>query len=159
MLPTTRSTLRLAYLGREIRNYRLTHIVSFEGSAARFEGKDLREWSGTAWIEENTGNLVRIEARPVFQNERMLALWREFQQSFSVLPGLKAKARPHGYILGVLFDYERDGLLFPSRLDLTDFTWVATNHEVVDTRLVLTYDDYRFFKVESEEKTEPPPAH
>ncbi len=48
------------------------------------------------------------------------------------------------------------GLLFPSRLDLADFVWVAKGREVLDTRLVLTYDDYRFFYTSSQEKVEPP---
>src|SRR5882672_3089448 len=75
-LPTISSTMRFHYLGREVQNYRLAHVVSFEGSAARVEGRDIREWSGTVWIEENTGNLVRVEARPCFQKDRMLAIWQ-----------------------------------------------------------------------------------
>lgn len=155
-LPTTVSTTRYRYLGREIQNYRLTHVVSFEGSAPRVEGRDIREWTGKAWVEENTGNLVRIEARPSFQDDRLRALWQEFQQAFVLPLGIKAKARPHGYALAVLFDYDRDGLLFPSRLDLADFVWVAKGREVLDTRLVLTYDDYRFFYTGTQEKIEPP---
>ncbi len=155
-LPSLASSVRLHYLGREIQNYRLAHVVSFEGSAPRVDGRDLREWTGTVWIEENTGNIVRVEARPSFQNDRMLALWREFQQAFGLPLGFKTKARPHGYVLSVLFDAEKDGLLFPSRLDLTDFVWLATNREAMDTRLVLTYDDYRFFKTEAEEKVAEP---
>ena len=154
-LPTTVSTMRLHYLGREIQNYRLTHVVSFEGSAPRSDGKDIREWSGQAWVEENTGNLVRIEARPNFQHDRLLALWKEFQQSFT-LPWGKAGTRPRGYIAAVVFDCERFGLLFPTRLDLTDFTWVATGHEAVDTRLVLTYDDYRYWDVSTTESVQEP---
>jgi len=154
-LPTLSSTLRFHYLGREIQHYKLTHVVSFEGSAPGEEGRDIREWSGTVWIEENTGNIVRVEARPNYQNERIRTLWKDYVQSFS-FPWGKAKARPHGYALAVVFDFERDGLLFPTRVDLTDFTWIATNREVVDTRLVLTYDDYRFFRIESEEKVHGP---
>lgn len=154
-LPTISSTTHYHYLGREIQNYRLTHVVSFEGSAPHVEGRDLREWTGKAWIEDNTGNLVRIEARPSFQDERLRAVWQEFQQAFVFPFGIKSKGRPHGYALALIFDYERDGLLFPSRLDLTDFVWVATAREVLDTRLVLTYDDYRFFYTESQEKILP----
>lgn len=154
-LPTTASTMRFHYLGIEIQNYRLTHVVTFEGAAPRLDGKDIREWSGTVWVEENTGSLVRVEARPNFQNDRILALWREYQQSFS-LPWGKSRPRPHGYAMAALFDFESGGLLFPSRLDLTDFTWLATNREVTDSRLVLTYDDYRFFRTETHETVHQP---
>jgi hypothetical protein len=157
-LPSIASTMRFRYLGREIQNYRLTYVVGFEGSSPHEEGKDIREWSGTVWIEENTGNIVRVEARPTFQNARIMAIWREYQQSFGLPFGLKSKARPHGYVLAQVFDYERDGLLFPTRLDLADFVWVATNREALDTRLVLTYDDYHFFYVEPRETIHPPAA-
>jgi hypothetical protein len=153
-LPTLSSNIRFHYLGREVQNYRLTHVVSFEGAGARVEGRDVREWTGTAWVEENTGNLVRIEARPCFQNERMHAVWQEFSQSFGII-GIKTKSRPHGYILAQLFDYERDGLLFPTRLDLAEFVWVGLNEEALDSRLVLTYSDYRFFKSEAQETIPP----
>jgi hypothetical protein len=156
-LPTLRSNMRFHYLGREVQNYHLTHVVSFEGSGAHADGRDIREWSGTAWIEENTGNIVRIEARPCFQKERMVAVWQEFSQSFGII-GIKTKSRPHGYILAQLFDYERDGLLFPTRLDLAEFVWVGMNEEALDTRLVLTYSDYRFFKSEAQETIPPLPS-
>ena len=147
--------MRFHYLGKEIQNYRLAHVVDFEGSAPREKGKDPREWAGTVWVEDNTGMIVRVEARPNFQHERMLAHWQEFQQSFGLPFGIKTKSRPHGYILAVLFDYERDGLLFPSRLDLSDFTWIATDREAMDGRLVLTYDDYRFFYTGMKETIRP----
>jgi len=153
-LPTIGSNMRFHYLGREVQNYRLTHVVSFEGAGAHAEGHDIREWSGTVWLEENTGNLVRIEARPCFQKERMLAVWQEFNQSFGII-GIKTKARPRGYILAQVFDYERDGLLFPTRLDLAEFVWVGLNEEALDKRLVLTYNDYRFFKSEAQETIPP----
>lgn len=156
-LPTFSSAMRFHYLGREIQNFRLSHVVSFEGSAARVDGRDMREWTGTVWVEENTGNIVRVEARPSFQNDRMLALWREFQQAFGLPLGFKTRSRPHGYVLSVLFDDERDGLLFPSRLDLTDFVWIALQREAMDTRLELVYDDYRFFRTEAEEEIQSPP--
>ena len=66
----------------------------------------------------------------------MLSVWREYQQSFTFPFGIRAKGRPHGYIVAVLFDSERDGLLFPSRLDLTDFTWMATMRADQGARLV-----------------------
>jgi len=149
-LPSLSSGMRFHYLGREVQNYRLTHVISFEGAGAREAGRDIREWTGTAWLEENTGNLVRIEARPCFQKDRMLAVWQEFRQSFGII-GVKTKARPHGYILAQVFDYERDGLLFPTRLDLAEFVWVGLNEEALESRLVLTYNDYRFFKSEAQE--------
>ena len=115
----------------------------------------MREWSGTVWVEDRTGNIVRVEARPNFQSERILAQWREFQQAF-YFPFGRSKPRPHGYMMACVFDYERDGLLFPTRLDLTDVTWIALNREVVDKRLVLTYGDYRFFRTEAEETIQAP---
>lgn len=157
-LPSTASTLRFTYLGREIQNFKLSHVVTFEGSAARTTGKDPREWSGTIWVEENTGDIVRIEARPSFQQDRMAAQWAIFIQSFGLPFGLKTKPRPHGFVLSVLFDFEHEKLLYPTRLDLSDFTWLARDREAMDTRLVLTYDGYRFFKTETEEKVDTPPA-
>jgi len=146
--------------GREIAQLGIDVLWGVRGlasqivSGAREAGRDIREWTGTAWLEENTGNLVRIEARPCFQKDRMLAVWQEFSQSFGII-GVKTKARPHGFILAQVFDYERDGLLFPTRLDLAEFVWVGLNEEALDSRLVLTYNDYRFFKSEAQETIPP----
>ena len=141
--------LNYRYLGREIRDYRLAHVIEFNSSAPFVEGRDTREWSGTVWIEDNTFDFVRIEALPSFQDRRLVGQWRAFTESFN-LPWGKLKPRPRGYEAAVEFNFSRDDLLFPTRVDLREFVWVGRGKGVTDRRYVLDYRNYRFFQTSAE---------
>jgi hypothetical protein len=138
-------TYHYRYLGREIKDFRLTHVIEFDSAVPYVEGSDMREWSGTVWIEDKTFNFVRIEALPSFQERRMSGQWRVYTESFN-LPWGKSKPRPRGYEVVVEFNYTRDNLLFPTRVDLRKFVRVSRNRDITDSRLVLEYTDYRFFE-------------
>ena len=155
--PRNQRVLHYRYLGREIKDYRLAHVVEFESSAPFVEGQDTREWSGTVWIEDRTFNFVRIEAIPSFQERRLTGQWRVYTESFN-LPWGKARPRPRGYELTVEFNYSRDGMLFPTRVDVREFVWVARGREVTDRRFVQEYTDYRFFQTTTEETQKAPRA-
>jgi len=137
--------LHFYYVGREIKDYRLCHVIDFVSSIPVVEGHDPREWSGTVWIEDGTWNFVRIEADPSFQERRLTGQWRLYTESMN-LPWGKLKPRPRGQRIEVEFNYFRDGLLFPTRVDLREFVWVGRGTDITDSRTTMDYTDYRFFQ-------------
>jgi len=130
-------------------------VIEFISAAPFVEGRDIREWSGTVWIEDRTFNFIRIEASPSFQDNRLAGQWRVYSESMQ-LPWGKTKPRPRGYELAVECNYTRDDMLFPTRVDLRDFVWVGRGREVTDNHFVLEYTDYRFFQTDVEERQSQP---
>ena len=153
--PRNQRVLHYRYLGREIKDYRLAHVIEFDSSAPFVEGRDIREWSGTVWVEDRTFNFIRVEAWPSFQDRRLQGQWRAYTESMQ-LPWGKAKPRPRGYELSVEFNYTRDDMLFPTRVDLRDFVWVGRGREVTDRQFTLEYTDYLFFQTQVEERQNEP---
>jgi hypothetical protein len=147
--PRTQRVMHFFYMGREIKDYRLCHVIQFESPVPVVEGHDVREWTGTVWIEDGTWNFVRIEAAPSFQDRRLAGQWRLYVESFN-LPWGKLKPRPRGQEVTVEFNYLRDNLLFPTRVDLREFVWTGRGSDTTDNKLVLEYRDYRFFQTGTE---------
>lgn len=150
-----RNVMKYGYLGKEIYSYKLAHIISFRGFQPFSDGKDIREWEGRIWIEEGTSNILKVEAEPIHQNDVLEMKRQEYNQAFSFI-GIKLKKRPLGYSSIVYFDFEHDGLTFPTESRNATFQLVARNKKSPVSAIIFNYADYHFFKTDTREKMESP---
>jgi hypothetical protein len=132
--------------------WRLARPVRFGASGLVRDGRRIDEWSGTAWIEVNSGNVVRIEARPNFQDRRLEAEFQKWITSFSFI-GLRPFAKtPIGHEIRIDFDEEHEGFLYPSRVELRTIRQVAADRAVTISRTIVEYRNYEFFRSETDEE-------
>ena len=150
-----RNVMKYGYFGKEICSYKLAHVISFRGFQPFSDGKDIREWEGRIWVEEGTSNILKVEAEPIHQSDVLEMKRQEYNQAFSFI-GIKLKKKPLGYSSIVYFDFEHDGLTFPTESRNATFQLVARNKKAPVSAMILNYADYHFFKTDTREKMESP---
>ncbi len=116
------------------------------------DGSTIDQWEGTAWVDEDTLDIVRVEAVPANQADTLDARAAEYRQSFRIL-GMGTKPRPKEHRLKVEFGIQREGLRFPSRLFATTrvLDSLAQNGRLKDS-VALSYDSYVFYGVDTQEE-------
>jgi hypothetical protein len=152
--PAVRSTLMFKTGDLYTTPYKLALPVSWISSAPVIDRTRITEWSGVAEVEYRTGNLISITAEPNLQEEKILAELRRFMTSFRFL-GFSSAPAPLGQELTVRFDYEHEGMTYPSRIELRTFrqTWRDTRE--IETKQRIDYVDYRFFATDADFEVPP----
>ena len=125
--------------------------IQFKGSLPFTDGKDIRQWEGTALIDAVTYTPLEINAEPVGQKEKIEALYRRWAQSFNLL-GWRLAPRPFGYRALIQFRHRREGLTFPTELRYDRFRAVGIEQIYPVKASIRTYDDYRITRVKTEEE-------
>jgi hypothetical protein len=151
--PRMRSSFRFRVGEPETTPWRLARPIEFEASAPVLEGRRIIEWSGTAWLEVKTGNLLRIVARPNLQDERLPAEFDRWIRAFNLI-GFHLAPTPRGREIEVLFDRQHEGFLYPSRVELRTFRMVARNRVVTESRTLVEYGRYEFFRSDARDDLE-----
>lgn len=151
--PRLRSAFRFRVGEPETTPWRLARPIEFEASAPVAERRRITEWSGTAWVEVKTGNLLRIVARPNLQDERLPAEFDRWIRAFSVI-GFHMAPTPLGYEIEVRFDREHEGTLYPSRVEMRTFRLVGRDRAVTVSRLVVGHTRYEFFRSDARDDLE-----
>lgn len=146
-----RNSMKYGYHGKEIYFYKLAHIISFRGFQPFTDGKDIRQWEGRLWVEEGTWNILKVEAKPIHQDDILELKRLEYNRAFSFM-GLKFKKKPLGYSCTVYFDFEHEGLSFPTEARNEMFQPVSEKENAPHSKIILSYADYLFFKTESREE-------
>ncbi len=146
-----RNVMKYGYERKEIYAYKLAHIISFRGFQPFTDGKDIREWEGRVWVEQGTCNILKVEAEPIHQDDILELKRQEYNQAFSFI-GIRFKKRPLGHHVTVLFDFEHDGLAFPTETRNETFELVAKNKKMPSSALIFNYADYHFFRTETKEE-------
>ncbi len=137
--------------GERFVGYEWVREIEFRGALPFTDGKDIREWEGTVLVNTITGTPVEIRAEPTGQGARVRLLYERWSASFR-LQGLRLGPRPIGYRCRVAFLTHRDGLTFPTELRYDTFRAVSAVETVPTRASIRTYDAYRFFRVEAEER-------
>jgi hypothetical protein len=142
-------------LGIRIEGFDLVRAIQFRGWLPFTDGRDIREWEGTALVEVTRLHLAEVRAQPRNQQARLAVLYDKWNRSFKITLGLFAgpffvplktfrMARPplayHGF---VRFDYRHRGVRLPTLLRYE--TRRATSREETVRRSTSTrrYDGYR----------------
>ncbi len=146
-----RNTMKYGYLGMEVYFYKLAHVISFRGFQPFSDGRDIRQWEGKIWVEERTWNILRVEAKPIHQDDILELKRLEYNRAFSFM-GIKLKKKPIGYSCLVYFDFEHEGLSFPTEAQNEMFEPVSEKETVPHSKIILSYADYHFFRTESREE-------
>jgi hypothetical protein len=149
--PVLRSQFRFRVGEPATTPWRLARNVEFEAAAPVAGGRRIAEWSGTAWVEVRTGNLLRVVASPNLQEARLLAEYHRWIQAFRFL-GLQLAPAPRGQQIQVDFDREHEGFLYPSRVELRTIRMVAAGRVVTESRTVVEYTGYEFFRTEARDE-------
>lgn len=137
--------------GERFEGYEWVREIEFRGALPFTDGKDIREWEGTALVSAISGTPVEIRAEPSGQAARVRRLYARWAASFRLL-GLRLGLRPIGYRCRVVFRTQRDGLTFPTELRYDTFRAVSPVETVPTSASIRRYDAYRFFRVEEEER-------
>ncbi len=146
-----RNTMKYGYLGKEIYPYKLAHIISFRGFQPFSDGRDIREWEGKLWVEEKTWNILKVEAKPIHQDDILELKRLEYNRAFSFM-GIKLKKKPIGFSCTVYFDFEHEGLSFPTEARYELFEQISEKETRPHSKIILSYADYHFFRTESKEE-------
>jgi hypothetical protein len=134
--------------------WRLAMPIRWISSAPVFDGRRITEWSGVAEVEYGTGALIRVVARPSFQDERIAAELQRYLTAFRFM-GLSTVPPPVGQELSVDFDFEHEGFSYPTRVELVTFRQVHRDVRQTVARRVVEYTDYRFFGTTMEDHIPP----
>lgn len=130
-------------------------LVRFEPSGLPV--KDVNDWYGTAWIDQQTLQLLRVEAQTPDSFDQRQA----FEKELTVSAPMRAEsAAAYFYIESVATDFaiEKNGMRFPSEvlIEKSRFRVPGRGGKPFDTTLVYrvrqSYSDYRFFSVRSSEE-------
>lgn len=142
-------------LGEHFEGYDLVREIRFRGALPYTDGKDIRQWEGTALVDATTGTPVEIRAEPSRQHERIRLLFDRWTRAFNII-GFRMAPRPFGYTCRVLFRLREDRLSFPTELRYDRFRAVSSKTTVPFSASIRTYEKYRFFDTRFQEKTGKP---
>lgn len=132
----------------------LTWVIEFKTLLSYTDGRTIDQWDGVAWVDQDTLDILRVEATPANQAATIEAVAAEYRQSFRVL-GMGTKKRPKERRLKVEFGIRREELRFPSRLFLSVrlLDSLAQNGKLKES-VALSYDSYVFYGVDTQEEFE-----
>lgn len=152
--PALRSSLRFRVGEWHTTPWKLAIPITWMSSSPVFEFQRLTEWSGKVEIEYRTGNILRVVARPSFQDQRVQRQLDDYLTAWRII-GFSLAPPPEGVELTVYFDFEHEGYTYPSRVELHRFRQIHRDERVTVSRQAIDYTDYRFFESEAEEEIPP----
>jgi hypothetical protein len=144
-------------LGDGFEGFDWVRAIEFKGSLPWSDGRDIRQWEGVAIINAGDMTLLEVRARPTGQRERIVALYKQWMQSFNLF-GARLGDPPIGYRCRVSLLMRRDGLTFPTQLRYDTFRAVSPKDIVMKSASIREYSEYRFVVVKTHEKVQPPPG-
>jgi len=142
-------SMQFRYIGRRFDGFDWVHEIQFRGSHPWSDGKDIRQWEGTALVDAVTFTPIDIRAEPSGQQRRIEARYREYNRSFNIM-GFRTAPKPLGFRAGIQFRYRQDGLSFPTNLRYDTFRAVSRNQILSVKSATRSYDRYRIFVTETD---------
>ena len=147
---------RYRFEGEEEEQYRPAYRVSFESIPPYIA--DLNDWTGTAWIDRETYQLLRVEAHRIEDMEQKRQVQRALAEPCD--PAKSSYRGTFAYSTYVTeFDVEQNGMRFPGRSLIDRSNYVVTGcpqkaraKEVRLYHVSQTYKKYRFFGVRTWEE-------
>jgi hypothetical protein len=148
-----RDRFRFELLGPDEVFGRPAQRVSFEGLPPFSEGN---QWVGTAWVDAETTQLLRVEARRT--NEH--TVWQGYQRALAALealgPGQPPEPTYHSVeTITTDFTEEKNGMRFPGEVRIERRGYDVPGNARTGIRAYLVrqvYRDYRFFSIRTREE-------
>ena len=141
---------RFELTGTERVGFQTAAIIAFRGGKAFDRGKEIQEWSGRVWVNNESGNFVKVEADPNGQEERLAQRTDEWRKALRIV-GISTKRQPRGFHYRLEFTVDKFGLSFPGEAETRRFALDITGEEELKERIVQRFRSYVFFNVNSAE--------
>ena len=136
--------------GIERVGFQSTAIIAFRGAKAFEHGKAIQEWSGRVWVNNESGNFVKVEADPNGQEERLAQRTDEWRKALRIV-GISTKRQPRGFHYRLEFSVDKFGLSFPGEAETRRFALDMMGGEELKERIAQRFRNYVFFNVHSAE--------
>ena len=164
--------IRYAISGREVVLGRPTLRVTFEPAPGKPIIKDVNDWIGTAWIDAETYQVIKVVARDAARyadyrellerHERELQRYEEAMELREKGEPRPEAPRPLTFEIATYsswFGYVKNGMRFPTQVRTERRRYLLPGEDVDDPQdgyrvflVVQSFDKYRFFGVRSEEQ-------
>ena len=125
--------------------------IQFRGALGFSDGKDIRQWEGTILIDATSWTPIEIYAQPSNQDEKIDAQYRQWASSFNIV-NYRTGPKPFVYRSHAKFRKRENSLTFPTELRYDKLRAVNRDSMVRISASIRTYDNYKFFGVESGEE-------
>ena len=148
--PDRQNLFHFRHVGQEWFSLREAHILEFTAPLPFTSGTTVYQWSGRIWVDIENFNILKVEAEPGHQTERLKEQLRAYRQAprFLVFPMGK---RPLGQSYNITFLNELHSLSLPDQLEFKTFTLNLEGIQEWDNLTVLRYSGYQFFGVDVRE--------
>jgi hypothetical protein len=163
---------RYEIAGRQVVLGRSTIRVTFEPAPGKQIIKDVNDWMGSAWVDAETFQVVKVVARDAAQHadyrellERYERKVRRYEEALEQLEeGDPKPKQPRPFTIEMAtysswFGHVKNGMRFPTEVHTERRRYLVPDEEVDDPGaghriflVVQTFDKYRFFSVRSEEQ-------
>jgi len=149
--PDRQHLFKFGDAGEEWFSLRLAHILEFTAPLPFTTGKTIYEWSGRIWIDVENFNILKVEALPGNQEQRLKVELRAYRQAprFLIYPLAR---RPTGSLYSITFLNEFQKLSLPDLAEVRQFTLTLDGREEWGSTLYLRYSGYQFFGVEVKDR-------
>lgn len=148
--PDRQQLFKFHYAGQEWFSLRQSHILEFTAPLPFTAGTTIYQWSGKIWVDSENFNILKVEAEPGNQTDRLKEQLRAYRQAprFLVFPMGK---RPRGLGYNITFLNELHELSLPDQLEFRTFTLDLQGQEEWESLTVLRYSGCQFFGVDVRE--------
>lgn len=148
--PDRQKLFHFRYAGQEWFSLREAHILEFTAPLPFTTGTTIYQWSGRIWVDIENYNILKVEAEPGNQTERLKDQLKAYRQAprFLIFPMGK---RPQGQSYNITFLNELHSLSLPDQLEFKTFTLNLEGKEEWENLTVLRYSGYQFFGVDVRE--------
>jgi len=140
-------------LGIRVEGFDLVREIEFRGWFPLVDGRDIREWEGTALVEVTRMNLVEVRARPLNQEARVAKLFDRWSRAFKIKVGISAgpflmpfvtfrlARKPLAHDLFLRFDHPHDDVRLPTELRYETRRQVSPDDSVAQSTSVRRYGE------------------
>lgn len=146
-VPDRQKLFRFKYAGEEWFSLRQSYILEFTAPLPFTAGKTVYEWCGRVWVDAENYNILKVEAEPGNQADRIKEELKVYRQAprFLIYPIGK---RPRGFRYNITFLNELHELSLPDQVEVRSFTLDLQGEEEWESQTTLRYSGYQFFGVD-----------
>jgi uncharacterized protein involved in tolerance to divalent cations len=147
MAPDRQQLFKFKYIGEEWFSLRQTYILAFTAPLPFTSGKTIYEWSGKVWVDAENSNILKVEAEPANQTERLKDELKIYRQAprFLIYP---IGHKPRGLSYNITFLNELHEISLPDQVEVRSFTLDLQGEEEWESQTLLRYSGYQFFGVD-----------
>jgi uncharacterized protein involved in tolerance to divalent cations len=147
LAPDRQRLFRFKYAGEEWFSLRQSYILTFSAPLPFTSGGTIYEWSGKIWVDAENSNVLKVEAEPGNQADRMKEELKAYRQAprFLIYPMGK---KPHGMSYNITFLNELHEISLPDQVEVRRFTLDLQGDEEWESQTTLRYSGYQFFGVD-----------